>query len=98
MKALVLSITAGQGHNATAKAVCTYLESIGCEAEMLDTFNYVSRILGETVSRGYLITANKAKLAYKGAYRLAEKRRKSRSDASPTRATGNILSKSCCAT
>ena len=93
MKALVLSITAGQGHNATAKAVCTYLESIGCEAEMLDTFNYVSRILGETVSRGYLITANKAKLAYKGAYRLAEKRRKSRSDASPTRATGNILSK-----
>ena len=45
MKALVLSITAGQGHNATAKAVCTYLESIGCEAEMLDTFNYVSRIL-----------------------------------------------------
>ena len=93
MKALVLSITAGQGHNATAKAVCTYLESIGCEAEMLDTFNYVSRILGETVSRGYLITANKAKLAYKGAYRLAEKRRKSRSDVSPTRATGNILSK-----
>ena len=51
MKALVLSITAGQGHNATAKAVCAYLESIGCEAEMLDTFNYLNRILGETVSK-----------------------------------------------
>lgn len=93
MKALVLSITAGQGHNSTGKALCAYLESIGCEAEMLDTFNYVNRILGETVSRGYLIAASNAKLAYKGAYRLAEKRKKSRTDVSPTRATGSIMAK-----
>lgn len=93
MKVLVLSITAGQGHNATAKAICAYLESIGCEAEMLDTFNYVSRILGETVSKGYLITASKAKLAYKSAYRLAELRKKSKSDVSPTRATGTMMAK-----
>ncbi len=88
----MLSVTAGQGHNATAKALCSYLENIGCEAAMLDTFKYVNPILGETVSRGYLLAANNAKLAYKGAYRLAEKRRKSRTDASPTRASGNILS------
>lgn len=93
MKVLVLSITAGQGHNATAKAICAYLESIGCEAEMLDTFAYVSRILCETVSRGYLITASKARLAYKSCYRLAEMRKKSKSDASPTRATGGIMAK-----
>ena len=93
MKVLVLSITAGQGHNATAKAICAYLELIGCEAEMLDTFNYVSRILGETVSKGYLITASKAKLAYKSAYRLAELRKKSKSDVSPTRATGTMMAK-----
>ena len=93
MKVLVLSITAGQGHNATAKAICAYLGLIGCEAEMLDTFNYVSRILGETVSKGYLITASKAKLAYKSAYRLAELRKKSKSDVSPTRATGTMMAK-----
>lgn len=93
MKALVLSITAGQGHNATAKAICAYLESIGCEAEMLDTFNYLNRILGETVSKGYLITASKTKLLYKGGYRLAEKRKKSRSDVSPTRVGADILAK-----
>lgn len=93
MKALVLSITAGQGHNATAKAICAYLESIGCEAEMLDTFNYLNRILGETVSKGYLITASKTKLLYKGGYRLAEKRKKSKSDASPTRVGADILAK-----
>lgn len=93
MKALVLSITAGQGHNATAKAICAYLESIGCEAEMLDTFNYLNRILGETVSKGYLITASKTKLLYKGGYRLAEKRKKSKSDVSPTRVGADILAK-----
>lgn len=93
MKALVLSITAGQGHNATAKAICAYLESIGCEAEMLDTFNYLNRILGETVSKGYLITASKTKLLYKGGYRLAEMRKKSKSDVSPTRVGADILAK-----
>ena len=93
MKALVLSITAGQGHNATAKAVCAYLESIGCEAEMLDTFNYLNRILGETVSKGYLLTASKTKLLYKSGYRLAEKRKKSKSDASPIRAGSDLLAK-----
>ncbi|MBQ8509674.1 MAG: galactosyldiacylglycerol synthase [Clostridia bacterium] len=93
MKALVLSVTAGQGHNATAKALCAYLQSIGCEAEMLDTLDYVSHHLGETVSKGYLFVASNAKLAYKGGYRLAEKRKKSKTDVSPTRATGQILSR-----
>lgn len=93
MKALVLSITAGGGHNSTAKAICAYLESMGCEAEMLDTFNYVNRILGETVSEGYLLTASKMKLLYKGGYRLAEKRKKSKTDASPTRVSADIMAK-----
>jgi processive 1,2-diacylglycerol beta-glucosyltransferase len=77
MKVLVLSVTAGQGHNSTAKAICAQLESIGCEARMLDTLEYVNRALGETVSKGYLFAAGSAKLAYKEAYKLAEKRKKS---------------------
>ena len=92
MRVLVLSVTAGQGHNSTAKAICAELESIGCEARMLDTLEYVNRALGETVSKGYLFAAGSAKLAYKEAYKLAEKRKKSRTDVSPTRATGNLLS------
>ena len=93
MKALVLSITAGGGHNATAKAICEYLESIGCHAEMLDTFEYLNHALGEAVSRGYLLMAKNAKLVYKGGYRLAEKRTKSSTEYSPTRTAGKILSK-----
>ena len=93
MKVLVLSVTTGQGHNSTAKALCAHLESMGCEAQMLDTFEYLNKVLGETVSRGYLLAAGSAKLAYKGAYRLAEKRKKSRTDISPTRGTCNLMSK-----
>lgn len=93
MKVLVLSVTAGQGHNSTAKALCAHLESMGCEAQMLDTFEYLNHVLGETVSRGYLLAAGNAKLAYKGVYRLAEKRKKSRTDISPTRGTCNLMSR-----
>lgn len=93
MKVLVLSVTAGQGHNSTAKAICSYLEEIGCEAEMLDTVEYVSHILGETVSKGYTFMASNIKFAYKGGYRLAELRKKSRSKHSPPRATGNAMGK-----
>ncbi len=93
MKALVLSVTAGQGHNSTAKAICAYFESIGCQAEMLDTIEYINRILGETVSKGYLMVASNAKLAYKGGYRLAELRKKSQSMLSPSRFTGNAMGK-----
>ncbi len=93
MKALVLSITAGQGHNSTAKAICAYLGSIGCDAEMLDTLAYLNHALGETVSKGYLLMASNAKLVYKGGYRLAEKRNKSNTDISPTRTTGKLMSK-----
>lgn len=93
MKVLVLSVTAGQGHNSTARALCAYLESIGCQAQMLDTLEYLNHALGETVSKGYMLMAKNAKLVYKGGYRLAEKRSKSSSEHSPTRATGNIMSK-----
>lgn len=92
MKVLVLSVTAGQGHNATARAICSYLESIGCQAQMLDTLDYISPVIGETVAKGYLVAVDKAKLFYKLWYRLAELRRKSKSDLAPERAACNIAS------
>lgn len=85
-----MSVTAGQGHNSTAKALCAYLESIGCHTEMLDTIEYLNHLLGETVAKGYLLAARNAKLAYKGFYRLAELRKKSKSDLSSPRAMGSI--------
>ena len=37
MKVLILSITAGQGHNSTANAVAGYCEEAGIECVTLDT-------------------------------------------------------------
>lgn len=74
MKVLIMSITAGEGHNSTARAVKDYLESNNIECNVLDTYGYVSSTLKKVVSEGYLFASGKAKLAYSGSYRLAEKR------------------------
>ena len=53
---LILSITAGQGHNATARAVQDAMEMIpGCEAVVLDTFKYVDNNINRTIDKGYTL-------------------------------------------
>lgn len=91
MKALVLSITAGQGHNSTAKAICDYFESIGVEAKMLDTYSYLNKLLGKTVANGYLLSVETARGAYARTYRHLEKRRKTGDDKSATRTINSLL-------
>ena len=44
MKVLILSITAGQGHNATGKAVSDYLKSQGVQCATLDTYEYAAPV------------------------------------------------------
>lgn len=74
MKALILTITAGQGHNQTAKAISDYLTQNGAESTYMDTFEYIAPVLKETVSNGYLLSTKAAPKLYGGIYRLAEKR------------------------
>lgn len=54
MRVLFLSVTAGQGHNATARAVMSYLLDQGVECTMLDTFRYINRVLSHSIDRGYV--------------------------------------------
>lgn len=56
MKILLLSITAGQGHHQTAKAIAQYFEKNGHEAIQLDCYEYLSPPLKEAVSGGYLVS------------------------------------------
>ncbi len=74
MKALLLSVKAGQGHNQCAMAITESLTERGFECQTLDTLEYINTILGKTVDKGYLITTSKLKKAYAKFYRLAEKR------------------------
>jgi len=85
MKVLLLSITAGQGHNATAEAIGDFLTGMGIENTMLDTYQYLNKALGETVSKGYLLTVKNAKIPYSATYRLLEMRKKNANKLSATR-------------
>ena len=51
MKALILSISAGQGHHATGQAIAKCFETLGVECESLDTYEYIEPLLKVLVSR-----------------------------------------------
>lgn len=84
MKALVLSITAGNGHNATAKSIRDYLESQGAEARFMDTFEYLSPFLRSATENVFLFSSKYAQKPYALSYRMAEKMQHS-SEALPMR-------------
>lgn len=73
MKVLILTVTAGQGHNQTAMAVADYLESLNVNCEVLDVYKYISPILSDSVEKGYLIGTHYTPGVYGRIYRIAEK-------------------------
>ena len=75
MNFLILSVTAGEGHNSTARALQTELEALGASAQVLDTFDYISPELAKILSEGYLLVTEKAKGAYRLGYSIAENSR-----------------------
>lgn len=91
MKVLVLSNTAGQGHNATGKAICDMLMSMGATADMIDAYEYINTALSRAVSRGYLISTALTPKFYGRAYRIAELKEKT-GEHSPTYIINEFLS------
>ena len=75
MNFLILSVTAGEGHNSTARAIRGELQKLSADCTVLDTFNYVAPEIGKIISEGYLLVTEKAKYAYRIGYGMAEKRR-----------------------
>jgi processive 1,2-diacylglycerol beta-glucosyltransferase len=63
MNFLICSVTAGEGHNSTAKAIRAEFENCGHECTVLDTFDYISPELAKIISEGYLLVTEKAKYA-----------------------------------
>lgn len=74
MKVLILTITAGQGHNKTARAVYDSLKNRGVDANIIDTYQYFNRALSKLVEKGYLISTKYIPTMYGNIYRLEEKR------------------------
>ncbi|MGM9637366.1 MAG: glycosyltransferase [Eubacteriales bacterium] len=74
MKALILTITAGQGHNTCAKTIGDSLSAMGVEARVLDTYEYVSKVVYKAFSEGYLLSV-KSKHIYSQGYKIIERRK-----------------------
>lgn len=73
MKVLLLSLTAGQGHNSTSLALARYLETQGVDCTVLDTYKYLSKLMGDIVDVGYTSLARHSPELHLLMYDKAEK-------------------------
>ena len=72
MRVLILSVTAGYGHHATAKAIGDMLTSKGAEVHTLDVYAYISNLIKTTIDKGYLFSSKHMQTLYRLVYQLAE--------------------------
>ena len=93
MKILILTVTAGGGHNSTAEALRSRFEKRGAEAVVLDTYGAISRPIKWIIAKGYLFVAERMKRIYAGGYRLGEKRKGNSYRGSAMRFLNRIMSK-----
>lgn len=72
MRVLILSVTAGFGHHATAKAVGDMLSAKGAQVQTLDVYAYISHVVKATIDKGYLFSSKHMQTLYRLIYQLAE--------------------------
>ncbi len=72
MRVMILSVTAGFGHHATAKAVGDLLAARGAAVRTLDVYEYINRAVKSTIDKGYLFSSKHTKELYRLVYALAE--------------------------
>ena len=92
MKVLILTITAGEGHNSTAKAVASALTESGAECRIVDCYKEINPLLYGIVARGYLLAVSSFKKIYGGIYKKLEKRSKNAYRRSFTRMSNSAVS------
>ena len=81
MKALILSITAGNGHNIAARAIKEHLDELGVDTVIKDTYRDFSHGMSTTIDKGYLLSTKYAPKLWGKAYSLAEERLELETDA-----------------
>ncbi len=64
MRALFLTVSTGQGHTSSARAIEKYLTDRGAETFFLDVYGYISPKLCKAVSKLYLFAAGKTPRFY----------------------------------
>lgn len=91
MKVLILTITAGEGHNATAAAIHEALAARGVESQVLDVYQKTNRLLYGIIAKGYLTASSDLKLLYSAVYSRLEKRKSDSYRTSITRTSQALI-------
>lgn len=91
MKVLVISVTCGQGHNSTAKAIVKKFCDMGITCEFLDAFEYISKSLSRALEDGYLFSTKYISAPYSYVYRMSEKRSKNAEDLTSVKLLNTVL-------
>ncbi len=92
-KALLISVKAGYGHHSTAKAMIDYFKKLNVECEMLDTFEYISSFLGDSIQDGYLLSTKYIPDLYGKVYDKLDKNNKEHDKYSPIAVTSKMVAK-----
>ncbi len=74
MKVMILTVTAGYGHHATANAVADALREKGAEVIVMDVLEQINKLLQKFVDRGYLMTVKHMQEAYRIIYGFLERK------------------------
>lgn len=75
MRALILSITAGQGHHSAAKSVSDALHERGAVVKTVDVYKQIDKNLCDAVNKGYLLSTKHTPKAYRAIYELIDSKK-----------------------
>ena len=78
MRVLILSVTAGHGHNNTARALENELRERGADVIVEDFYQQVSRLTYEFVDKGYQFSVTHMRALYRKAYTTLERNERMR--------------------
>lgn len=92
-KVLIISVKAGYGHHSTAQAMIDFFRANGVECDMLDTFEYISSFLGDSIQDGYLSLTKYFPDIYGKAYDKLDKNNEEHGKYSPIAVSSKVISK-----
>lgn len=93
MKIIILTVTAGYGHHAAAKALETALRARGAEVIVVDIIKYISTSLYKTVDKGYNLSTKHTPRGFGAMYHVMQKDNSFRRSASSLLRSGLLSSR-----
>ena len=73
MKAIILTMSTGNGHNIASNALKNYLKGKGVDAKVVDAYKYFNKLLSNFLEKGYLLSTKYTPYMYGKFYNSIEK-------------------------